>query len=71
MALWLAALLLLSARSAWKARWKRATPGILLLYGLHSHLQQAPIFVGQLQYELNKRLKRTRKLIEYKQRRAD
>jgi glycosyltransferase involved in cell wall biosynthesis len=70
LALWLALLLLLSARSAWKARWKRATPGVLLLYGLHSHLQQLPIFVGQLQYELGKRRKRAQRLIEYKERHA-
>jgi glycosyltransferase involved in cell wall biosynthesis len=70
-ALWLALLLLLSLRSAWKARWKRAAPGILLLYGFHSHLQQVPILVGQLQYELSKRRKKTQKLIEYKERRAD
>ncbi len=69
--LWLCLLLLLSARSAWKARWKRGTSGILLLYGIHSHLQQIPIFVGQLQYELSKRQRRTRKLIEYKRRPAD
>jgi len=70
-ALWLALLLLLSLRSAWKARWKRSTPGVLLLYGLHSQLQQVPIFMGQLQYELSKKQKRARKLIEYKERRAD
>lgn len=69
-ALWLGLLLLLSLRSAWKARWKRATPGVLLLYGLHSQLQQVPIFVGQLQYDLSKRRKRSLKLIEYKQRHA-
>jgi glycosyltransferase involved in cell wall biosynthesis len=69
-ALWFGLLLLLSARSAWKARWKRATPGVLLLYGLHSHLQQVPIFAGQLQYELSKRQKRSLKLIEYKERHA-
>jgi glycosyltransferase involved in cell wall biosynthesis len=68
--LWLASLLLFSARSAWKARWKRTSLGNLLLYGFHSHLQHIPIFVGQLQYELNKRRKRPRKLIEYKERRA-
>jgi glycosyltransferase involved in cell wall biosynthesis len=70
-ALWLALLLLLSVRSAWKARWKHATPAVLLLYGLHSHLQQVPIFVGQLQYELSKRRNKTPKLIEYKERRVD
>jgi glycosyltransferase involved in cell wall biosynthesis len=68
--LWLALLSVLSVRSAWKARWKRATPDVLLLYGLHSHLQQVPILMGQLQYELGKRMKRTQKLIEYKERRA-
>jgi glycosyltransferase involved in cell wall biosynthesis len=67
-ALWLTLLLLLSVRSAWKARWKGASSGVLLLYGFHSHLQQVPIFVGQLQYELGKRRKRARKLIEYKER---
>jgi len=69
-ALWLTLLLLLSVRSAWKARWKKASFGVLLLYGFHSHLQQVPIFVGQLQYELNKRRKRVRRLIEYKERHA-
>jgi len=71
LALWLGILLLLSARSAWKTRWKRSTPGVLLLYGIHSHLQQVPILIGQLQYELNKRQRKTQKLIEYKQRPAD
>ena len=70
LALWLGILLLLSVRSAWRARWKRASPGVLLLYGLHSHLQQVPIFVGQLQYELSKRRKRAQKLIEYKEEHA-
>ena len=65
--LWLASLLLMSARSAWKARWKRTSLGNLLLYGFHSQLQHIPILVGQLQYELNKRRKRPRKLIEYKE----
>jgi glycosyltransferase involved in cell wall biosynthesis len=69
--LWLALVLFLSMRSAWKARWKGAHPVTLSLYGLHSHLQQIPIFVGQLQYELSKKQKRTRRLIEYKERRAD
>ncbi len=68
--LWFALLLLLSVRSAWKARWKRSTPGVLMLYGFHSHLQQVPILVGQLQYELSKSRKRALKLIEYKERRV-
>jgi glycosyltransferase involved in cell wall biosynthesis len=70
-ALWFCLLLLLSLRSAWKARWKQSTPGTLLLYGIHSHLQQIPIFMGQLRYELGKKRRKTQKLIEYKERRAD
>jgi glycosyltransferase involved in cell wall biosynthesis len=70
-ALWFALLFLLSLRSAWKARWKRAKPSVLMLYGIHSHVQQVPILVGQLQYELSKRRRRKQKLIEYKERRAD
>lgn len=69
-ALWLTLLLLLSVRSAWKARWKEAAPWILFLYGIHSQLQHTPILVGQLQYELDKRQGSTRKLIEYKARRV-
>ena len=70
-AVWSALFLSLSVRSAWKARWKGASPWLLLLYGFHSHLQHAPILVGQLQYEFDKRQGRTRKLIEYKERRAE
>jgi glycosyltransferase involved in cell wall biosynthesis len=64
--LWLSILLLASIRSAWKARWKGASPGVLLLYGLHSHLQQLPILFGQLQFQLGKRRKKAQRLIEYK-----
>jgi cellulose synthase/poly-beta-1,6-N-acetylglucosamine synthase-like glycosyltransferase len=61
---WLAVLPLLSIRSAWKNRWKIAgQPVLLLLYGLHSHVQHIPICVGQLRY----RLKRRSTLIEYKE----
>lgn len=70
-ALWLTMLLLASVRSAWKARWKEINPWILLLYGIHSHIQHVPILVGQLQYELDKRQGKTRKLIEYKARRVN
>ena len=65
-ALWFALLLLLSLRSAWKARWKTADQFTLLLYGIHSQLQQLPIFVGQLGYELDKRRSKRSGLIEYK-----
>jgi glycosyltransferase involved in cell wall biosynthesis len=65
---WLALLPLLSARSGWKARCK--APGqtmLLLLYGLHSHLQQIPILIGQLKYFLGRHSAGQRKQIEYKQ----
>jgi glycosyltransferase involved in cell wall biosynthesis len=67
---WFALLTLLSARSAWKARWKSKNIVTLLLYGFHSQLQQLPISVGQLQYEWNKRQGKSRGLIEYKQEKA-
>jgi glycosyltransferase involved in cell wall biosynthesis len=62
LALWFLLLLALSARSAWQSRWKPAPWTTLLLYGLHSHLQQIPIFFGQLQYFFN----RNKALMEYK-----
>jgi hypothetical protein len=65
---WLAVLPLLSARSAWKVRYK--APGqtmLLLLYGLHSHLQHIPILIGQLKYFLRRHSGEQRKQIEYKQ----
>jgi glycosyltransferase involved in cell wall biosynthesis len=64
---WGSLLTLLSLRSAWKARWKSRKPFTLFLYGLHSQLQQLPICLGQLQYALDRKQGRTRKLIEYKQ----
>jgi glycosyltransferase involved in cell wall biosynthesis len=70
-ALWLALLAVLSVRSAWKSRWKTRNKLTLLLYGIHSHLQQVPICVGQLQYELGKRWGRTKTLIEYKEMHSD
>lgn len=65
--LWLGVLLALSLRSAWKARWKSTDPVTLLLYGLHSHLQQVPICIGQLRYALDQRRGQRRALIEYKE----
>jgi len=57
---------LLALRTAWRARWKSADTFALLLYGVHSHLQQLPIFVGQLQFRLNRRRGRQAELVEYK-----
>jgi glycosyltransferase involved in cell wall biosynthesis len=60
------ALALLVLRSAWKARWKSTDGVTVVLYGIHSHLQQLPIFLGQLQYHQDARAGRLRGLIEYK-----
>ncbi|MDE1175185.1 MAG: glycosyltransferase [Edaphobacter sp.] len=54
-------------RSAWKARWKSNDTIALALYGVHSHLQQIPIFVGQMQYWINHRRGKRAMLVEYKQ----
>ena len=59
--------LLLVMRTSWKARWKSPSVLMCLLYALHSHLQQIPIFVGQMQYFRDKSVGRRRGLIEYKQ----
>jgi len=58
---------LLAMRSAWKSRWKTKDVIALALYGIHSHLQQIPIYVGQLQYKLNRRRGKRAMLVEYKQ----
>ncbi|HEV2275799.1 MAG TPA: glycosyltransferase family 2 protein, partial [Acidobacteriaceae bacterium] len=68
LAVWISLAGLLAMRSAWKNRWKApGKPGLLLAYGVHSHLQQLPIFLGQLKYVLNRRRGRQGKLIEYKE----
>lgn len=59
-------LALLAVRSAWKARWKGGGALALLLYGVHSHFQQVPIYAGQLAYARDRRAGRRRGLIEYK-----
>ncbi len=61
-----AVLLLLVGRTAWKARWKSSDWGTLFLYGIHSHLQQFPIYWGQMQYSRDRRAGQRRGLIEYK-----
>jgi GT2 family glycosyltransferase len=65
---WLALLPILTVRSAWKARSKaQGQTMLLLLYGLHSHLQQIPILVGQLRYFVGRHSNHQGKQIEYKQ----
>jgi glycosyltransferase involved in cell wall biosynthesis len=60
--LWLLLLVALALRSAWQCRWKPANWRTLVLYGFHSHLQQIPIFFGQLQFLRNG----NKALMEYK-----
>jgi hypothetical protein len=62
----IALILALSVRTAMRTRWKRAALSTRLLHGLHSHLVQIPIFVGQVKYLLNQMTGRTEPLIEYK-----
>jgi cellulose synthase/poly-beta-1,6-N-acetylglucosamine synthase-like glycosyltransferase len=57
----------LAFRTATRIRWKSPSFVTRILYGLHSHLQQIPIFLGQLQYARDRRAGRTRGLIEYKE----
>ncbi len=61
-----ALLLMLVVRTAWKARWRSNDWGTLFLYGIHSHLQQFPIYWGQMQYARDQRAGARRGLIEYK-----
>jgi cellulose synthase/poly-beta-1,6-N-acetylglucosamine synthase-like glycosyltransferase len=56
----------LSVRTAVRSRWKRTGLNTRLLYGVHSHLGQIPIFLGQLKYWYDHKSNRTAKLIEYK-----
>ncbi len=60
--LWFLFLLAMAARTAWQYRWKPAPRTTLFLYGLHSHLQQIPIYLGQLQFMRNG----NKALMEYK-----
>lgn len=53
-------------RTGIRSRWKSANPLTLMLYAVHSHLQQLPIALGQLAYALNARRGRNTRLIEYK-----
>jgi glycosyltransferase involved in cell wall biosynthesis len=63
---WLCLFLTFSARSAWRARWKKSSLVTLFLYGIHSQLQHLPICIGQMQYALDKRGGKKRNIIEYK-----
>jgi GT2 family glycosyltransferase len=62
----IAIILALSVRTAMRTRWKHAALSTRLLHGVHSHLVQIPIFIGQLKYLLNRMTGRSEPLIEYK-----
>jgi len=59
-------LALMAARTARKFTWKSSDPLTLLLYGLHSHVQQLPILIGQISYWHSRQQGRRKGLIEYK-----
>jgi cellulose synthase/poly-beta-1,6-N-acetylglucosamine synthase-like glycosyltransferase len=61
-AIWLLLVFALAARTARQNLWKQAPWTTLILYGLHSHLQQVPILFGQIQFMFN----RNKALMEYK-----
>jgi hypothetical protein len=58
---------LLALRTAPKVGWKSRDLLTRLLYGLHSHFQQVPIFFGQLSFRRDRRAGRRRMLIDYKE----
>ena len=64
---WVGVLAVFAIRSAWRVRYK--APGqtlLLLLYGIHSHLQHVPVLFGQLQYQRSRRSGKQGAIIEYK-----
>jgi cellulose synthase/poly-beta-1,6-N-acetylglucosamine synthase-like glycosyltransferase len=63
---WVALVFAAAFRSARKLRWKNASANTLMLAGLHSHLQQTPIMLGQIQFLRDKASRRQRGLMEYK-----
>jgi cellulose synthase/poly-beta-1,6-N-acetylglucosamine synthase-like glycosyltransferase len=56
----------LCGRTAAKARSKTSDLKLLLAYSLHSHLQQIPIFLGQLRYWISRTRGQKSGIIEYK-----
>lgn len=61
---------LLALRSAYRARWKSTQTLTLVLYGVHAHVQQIPIFIGQLTYWCDRWIGQKRALMEYKEARS-
>ena len=69
---WIPAIMFLLAagalivRTASKAKRKTSLPHLLIAYSLHSHLQQVPIFFGQLRYRMRRLRGQGSAIIEYK-----
>jgi cellulose synthase/poly-beta-1,6-N-acetylglucosamine synthase-like glycosyltransferase len=64
--MFLLAALALIVRTAVKARNRVRPLKLLAAYSVHSHLQQVPIFIGQLRFWLARRRGRGEAIIEYK-----
>jgi len=64
--LFLLAALALFARTAMKVRGRTNSTKLLLAYSVHSHLQQIPIFFGQLRYRRQRQRGGKAAIIEYK-----
>ena len=58
---------LVSMRTATRYRYKPAPQWLLFAYGVHSHLQQVPILIGQIAFHWNGLRGRRRSLIEYRE----
>lgn len=56
----------LAVRTAFRSRWKGISWTTLVLFGIHSHIQQIPVLAGQVVYLLGKWRKQNSELIEYK-----
>lgn len=60
----------LALRSAYRARWKSSDLLTLLLHGVHAHVQQIPIALGQLAYWRDYWRGRRRAVMDYKEARS-
>jgi glycosyltransferase involved in cell wall biosynthesis len=61
-----AAAVLIVLRTAWRARWRKASLATTLLHSVHCHVCQIPIWFGQLAYLRNRRREAPSRIIEYK-----
>lgn len=53
-------------RTAWRNRWRQAPLATTLLYSIHAHFCQLPIWLGQLAYHFNRHRQSAHEIIEYK-----